>query len=84
MEYVCSWEDGREEVTLFLDRDRGEGWLLLAVGLADEEDVATVYYSGAALHGAIWRGLGSSRGDEWKATQLCRVAAVVKSENATQ
>lgn len=77
MDYAHSWSEGREDFTLFLDRDQGDGCLYLGEGYADEEDIATVYYSGATLHGVVWRGPGSAREEQWKAAQLRRVAAVV-------
>ncbi|SDD93902.1 hypothetical protein [Glycomyces harbinensis] len=84
MDYAGGWEDGREAFTLHLDREQGDGCLYLREGFTDEEEIATVYFSGAVFHGVIWRGLASSRGAEWKSTQLARVAAVVTGQSPPQ
>jgi hypothetical protein len=73
MAYRCTWEDGREEVTMFLDEGLGDGWLVLAEGYAAEEHVCTLYWSGRTLHGVIWRGAATDRPQAWRDKQHDRV-----------
>jgi len=69
MVYRCAWENGREEVTMFLDECQGDGWLVLAEGRAAEEHVCTLYWSGRTLHGVIWRGPATDRPQVWRDEQ---------------
>jgi hypothetical protein len=69
MAYRCGWEEGREEVTMFIDEDRGDGWLVLAEGYAAEEHICTLYWSGRTLHGVIWRGPATDRPQAWRDEQ---------------
>ncbi|WP_335986527.1 hypothetical protein, partial [Glycomyces sp. MUSA5-2] len=68
-----TWDDRSEIVELYFDANRLDGALVLCVGRAPDEQVATFYWTGSRLGGVVWRGTATGRPQDWRDTQYERV-----------
>lgn len=84
MGYVRDWRENGETLELYLDRRKGDGYLVLASSKFQGEHAATIFHLGETLRGIIWRGLASDRSGTWKAAQQSRIAAAVAREAPDQ
>ncbi|MEU6858549.1 hypothetical protein AB0B28_06725 [Glycomyces sp. NPDC046736] len=77
MNYVADWRTGLTTTELFLDRSRGDGYLVLLDGRRPEEHIATVFTIAGRLHGIVWRGSADHRDAPWRAGQYEQAAHTI-------
>jgi hypothetical protein len=74
MNWFHTWDDHSEIVSLYLDRSRHDGCLVLAARFhLPEENACTFYWSGDQVNGIIWRGTAAARPRAWRDLQRERV-----------
>ncbi|THV29653.1 hypothetical protein [Glycomyces paridis] len=77
MNYAADWRLGLITLELFLDRARGDGYLVLLDGRRAEEHIGTVFLADGKLRGIVWRGSAADRGAVWRADQQTQAARIV-------
>jgi hypothetical protein len=81
MNWFHTWDDRTEVVSLYLDRSRRDGCLVLAARRPfPEENACTLYWSGDQLKGIVWRGTAADRPSAWRDLQRERVQRFIEGE----
>jgi hypothetical protein len=73
MNWFHTWDDHSEIVSLYLDRSRRDGCLVLVEGRAPDENACTFYWDGDQIKGIVWRGPAADRPRAWRDLQRDRV-----------